>query len=178
MKIQVGVIGPAEEEYSSDKKMREKIEITAERLGELVAESGAVLFTGGMSGVMEAASRGAKKKGGLTIGTPGRDRGISNKYVDVEICTPIDIGDFLFAGTWSCDAIIVVPGSAGTLAEMCLAYRAKKPIIVLRGFDEIYEKWIDNYIDEGKFVKILGTETPEEAVEMAIKIAKLNLNKK
>jgi len=166
-KIQIGVIGPSIEEYPEDGLLRKKIESAAEKIGELIAEYSMILFTGGCSGVMEAASRGAKNKGGLTVGTPGRERGTSNGYVDVEICTPVDIGDFVFAGTWSCDAIIVIPGSAGTLAELCIAYRAKKPLIILKGFDSQYEKWIDRYIDEGKFVKICGADTPEEAVRKA-----------
>lgn len=171
-KIQIGIIGPAAEEYPEDASTREKIESMAEKLGELAAEYDMVLFTGGCSGVMEAASRGSKKKGGLTIGTPGRERGISNSYIDVEVCTPIDTGDFLFAGTWSCDVIIVIPGSAGTLAELCLAYRAKKPVIIMKGFDPQYEKWIDGFMDEGKLIKIFGASTPEEAIRKAYTITR------
>ena len=166
MNLQIGVIGPAKEEYPDNIKEREKIERTAERLGELIAEKGYIIITGGCDGVMEAASRGAKKNGGVVIGTPGRKRGSSNKYVDVEICTPIDIGDFLFAGTWSCDVIIVVPGSAGTMAELCLAYRAKKSIIIIEGIDKTYDDMVNNYIDNGKFVKIYGAKTAEETVEL------------
>lgn len=170
-RLQIGVIGPATEEYPKG-ELTKKIEETAEKVGELIAESGAILFTGGCDGVMETASKGAKNKNGIVVGTPGRTRGMSNKYVDVEICTPIDTGDFLFGGTWSCDAFIVIPGSAGTLAEMCLAYRVKKPIVIIKGFDSNYERWINNYIDEGKFVKIIGAETSEEAVNKAIELAK------
>ncbi len=40
----------------------------AEETGRLIGESGAVLVCGGMSGVMEAAARGAKEAGGTTLG--------------------------------------------------------------------------------------------------------------
>lgn len=176
-KIQIGVIGPAREEYPLDKNMQNRVEKFAEEVGKIIGKKGIVLITGGMDGVMEAASRGAKMKNGITIGTPGRERGISNKYVDIEILTPIDIGDFLFVGTLSCDAFIVVPGSAGTMAELCLAYRAKKPIVILSGFSKEYDNMIDNYIDEGKFIKIFGADSPKEAVDLAIRLAKQNINK-
>lgn len=173
-RLQIGVIGPALEEYPQDAALRSKVEDSAEEAGRMIAKSGAILITGGADGVMEAASRGAKQAGGTTIGTPGRMRGTSNEFVDIEILTPIDVGDFLFAGTWSCDAFIVIPASAGTMAEMCLAYRLKKPIIVLKGISQDYDKFVDNYMDEGKFVKIYGANTPQEAVELALKLSKVD----
>ena len=48
----------------------------AERIGRALATAGAVLFTGGRGGVMEAASRGAAEAGGTVVGVlPGFDRG-------------------------------------------------------------------------------------------------------
>lgn len=167
-KIQIGVIGPAESEYPRDMVLKNKVCEFAEKIGELLAEKGAIVFTGGMDGVMELASKGAKNKNGVTVGTPGRIRESSNKYVDIEVLTPIDVGDFLFAGTLSCDAIITIPGGAGTMAELCLAYRYKKPIIIIEGISNDYDKFINNYLDEGKLVLIEGAKNPEEAVEKAI----------
>lgn len=177
-KIQIGVMGPAESEYPKDAELRSKIYVIAEKLGELLAEAGAIVFTGGMDGVMELASRGAKSKGGITVGTPGRTRNLSNKYIDIEILTPIDVGDFLFAGILSCDAIITIPGGAGTLAEVCMAYRNKKPNIIIEGINPDYDKMINNYLDEGKLVLTEGAKTPEEAVKKALESAKKELCKK
>jgi len=167
-KIQIGVIGPAEGEYPKDVALKNKICEYAEKVGELLAERGAVVFTGGADGVMELASKGAKNKNGITVGTPGRTRESSNKYVDIEVLTPIDVGDFLFAGTLSCDAMITIPGGAGTMAELCLAYRNKKPIVIIEGINQDYDKFINNYLDESKMVLIEGAKTPEEAVEKAM----------
>lgn len=64
------------------------------------------------------------------------------------------------------------------MAELCLAYRTKKPIIIIEGFDPIYDSLINNYADEGKFIKILGAKSPEEAVSKAIDFAKQNINKR
>jgi len=177
-KIQIGVMGPAEGEYPKNAELKEKICRIAERIGELLAEEGAIVFTGGMDGVMELASRGAKSRGGVTVGTPGRTRNLSNKYVDIEVLTPIDVGDFLFAGILSCDAIITIPGGAGTLAEVCIAYRNRKPNIVIEGINPDYDKMINNYLDEGKLVLTEGAKTPEEAVKKALESAKKELCKK
>src|SRR5260370_25244658 len=57
-------------------------------VGRLVAERGAVLVCGGLGGVMEAAARGAKQAGGLTIGIlPGSDPAAANPHIDVAIAT-------------------------------------------------------------------------------------------
>lgn len=170
-KLQIGVMGPAVSEYPKDSKTKNKVCSFAERIGELLAEKDIIVFTGGMDGVMELASKGAKNRNGVTVGTPGRTRTMSNKYVDIEVLTPIDVGDFIFAGILSCDAIITIPGGAGTLAEVCLAYRNKKPNVVIEGINPDYDKLIDGYLDESRQIITYGAKTPEEAVEKAIKLA-------
>lgn len=176
-KIQIGVIGPAESEYPKDEGLKNEICRIAERVGELLAESDAVVFTGGADGIMEIVSKGAKSKNGITVGTPGRVRKSSNEYIDIEVLTPIDVGDFLFAGTLSSDAIIVIPGGAGTMAELCLAYRCKKPIIIVEGLNKSYDELVNNYLDESKLVLLEGAKSPEEAVEKAIKMAQKEYEK-
>jgi len=74
-------MGPAVSEYPRDPKTKKKVCAFAEKIGELLAQRGAIVFTGGMDGVMELASKGAKNKNGITVGTPGRTRNISNKYI-------------------------------------------------------------------------------------------------
>src|SRR2546426_8933510 len=49
--------------------------LAAEQIGSLLARADAVVVCGGLSGVMEAACRGARREGGLTVGIlPGSDR--------------------------------------------------------------------------------------------------------
>lgn len=165
-------MGPAVSEYPRDPKIKKMVCRFAEKIGELLAERGAIVFTGGMDGVMELASKGAKNKNGITVGTPGRTRYMANEYVDIEVLTPIDVGDFIFAGILSCDAIITIPGGAGTLAEVCIAYRNKKPNVVIEGINPDYDKFINNYLDESKQIMTYGAKTPEEAVEKALELAK------
>ena len=60
----------------------------AESVGVEVAKSGATLVCGGLSGVMEAACRGARKAGGLTVGIiPTNNSLDANEFVDVVIAT-------------------------------------------------------------------------------------------
>lgn len=165
-------MGPAVSEYPRDSKLKKKVCAFAEKIGALLAQQDVIVFTGGMDGVMELASKGAKNKNGITVGTPGRTRGISNKFIDIEVLTPIDVGDFIFAGILSCDAIITIPGGAGTLAEVCIAYRNKKPNVVIEGINPDYDKLINNYLDESEQIVIYGAKNPEEAVEKAIELAK------
>lgn len=174
-KLQIGVMGPAVSEYPRDPKTKKKIGAFAEKIGELLAQRDVIVFTGGMDGVMELASKGAKNKDGITVGTPGRTRGMSNKYIDIEVLTPIDVGDFIFAGILSCDAIITIPGGAGTFAEVCIAYRNKRPNIVIEGINPDYDKLINNYLDKSKQIIIYGAKTPEEAVKKAVGLAQKNL---
>ena len=171
-KLQIGVMGPAVSEYPQNPQTKKMVCEFAEKIGELLAERGVVVFTGGMDGVMELASKGAKNKNGITVGTPGRTRNMSNKYVDIEVLTPIDVGDFIFAGILSCDAIITIPGGAGTLAEVCIAYRNKKPNVIIEGINPDYDKLINNYLDESRLILNYGAKTPEEAVKKAVKLAK------
>ena len=172
---QIGVIGPDMGEYPRGRKARNKISCAARKLGELVAKSGGILFTGGCKGVMEEASIGAKLAGGITAGMPGNCRNASNRYVDIEIVTGVDVGSFIFAGILSCDALIVIPGGAGTLSELCIAYRSKKPCIIMSGFSKQYDSFIGGYLDSSKAVRILGATAPEDAVEAAFKAANNNI---
>jgi len=171
-KLQIGVMGPAVSEYPQNPQTKKMVCEFAEKIGELLAKRGVIVFTGGMDGVMELASKGAKNKNGITVGTPGRTRNMSNKYVDIEVLTPIDVGDFIFAGILSCDAIITIPGGAGTFAEVCIAYRNKKPNVIIEGINPDYDKLINNYLDESKLILTYGAKTPEEAVRKAIELAK------
>ena len=58
------------------------------------------------------------------------------------------------------------------MAELCIAYRYKKPIIIMEGFSDDYDKLINNYLDESRSILIYGAKNPEEAVEKAIRLAK------
>src|SRR3989338_9911473 len=82
MKTIIGVMGPGKEASELDVK-------NAFRLGELIAENGWIVLSGGMAnGVMGAVNKGAKSKGGLTVGVlPNDDPATWSSDLDVPIVT-------------------------------------------------------------------------------------------
>jgi uncharacterized protein (TIGR00725 family) len=106
----------------------------AEQLGQLIAQEGATLVCGGLSGVMEAAARGAKGAGGTTIGIlPGHDRALANPYLDHVLTTGMGHARNL-AVVSSGDAVIAVGGGYGTLSEIGLAAKIGRPVVILGGW--------------------------------------------
>ena len=140
-------------------------EKVAYETGAEVAKSGSVLVSGGLGGVMEAASKGAHDAGGLTVGIiPQNDASLANEYCDIVI--PTGMGhtrDFLTALT--ADGVIVIGGGSGTLTEICAAYMYKKPIVALKNSGDVAEKFADQYLDHRKNVKIVGVNSAKEAVK-------------
>src|SRR3954471_11657782 len=109
-------------------------ERTAEEVGRGLADAGAIVGCGGLGGVMEAACRGAKAGGGTTVGIlPGASREDANQYVDVAI--PTGLGE-LRNGlvVRAADALVAVGGEFGTLSEIALALKARKPVVALGGW--------------------------------------------
>jgi len=158
-KHQILVIGHDEAGCTAD---HEKM---AYETGKEIAKSGAVLITGGLGGVMKAASHGAHDACGLTIGIiPQNDASLANEYCDVVI--PTGMGhtrDFLTA--LSADGVIVIGGGSGTLTEICASYVHKKPIATLKNSGDVAEKYADQYLDHRNHVKIVGVDSPKEAVK-------------
>ena len=103
----------------------------AEEVGQHLARSGAVVITGGLGGVMRAASRGALGAGGETIGfLPGDDPREANEFVRIPIATGLGVMRNLVVVT-SADAVIAVGGKHGTLSEIGLALRMGRSVVTL-----------------------------------------------
>src|SRR6266536_2406429 len=146
-----------------------------EEVGKLLAERGAVVVTGGLSGVLEAVSRGAKNAGGLVIGIlPGLDKRDANAYVDVAITTGMGwMRNTLVVR--AADAVIMISGGIGTLNELTIAYQ-DKPTVVLEGTggwsDRIREiAYEGKHLDESGSATLHFASSPEEAVELALSLA-------
>ncbi len=146
----------------------------AYQVGLEVARRGALLISGGLGGVMEAASRGAKDGGGFVIGIiPQDDKAAANDFCDAVIATGIGFArDFLTA--YSADAIIIVGGGAGTMIEIAAAYQKKIPIVAVKGTGGAADRLVDTYIDDRKIERILGENTPQKAVETAFALIEAN----
>lgn len=103
----------------------------ATAVGRLLALGGAVLLCGGLGGVMEAAARGAKAAGGLTVGIlPGTDAADANASIDVALATGMgEMRNALIAR--AAQAMIAIGGGWGTLSEIALARRTNTPVVGL-----------------------------------------------
>lgn len=147
----------------------------AEIVGANIAGAGAILITGGLTGVMEAASRGAKRSNGLVIGMlPGFRKSDANRYVDIAITTGMGwMRNTLVVR--AADAVIMISGGIGTLNELTIAYQ-DKPTVVLEGTggwaDRVREVAYGGvHLDESSSATLHFAKTPEEAVEIALRLA-------
>lgn len=106
----------------------------AEEVGALLAAGGAVVVTGGLGGVMQAACRGAKSRRGLTLGLlPGLDRSEANGWVDVAVATGLgELRNGIVVR--ASDAVVAVGGGAGTLSEIGFALKLERPVIGIGTF--------------------------------------------
>ena len=158
-KRQILIIG------NNDNGCTPELERIAYDAGSEVAKSDSVLITGGLGGVMRAACNGAHESGGTTVGIiPQDDSSHANEFCDIVIPSGMGLTrDFLNA--LSADGVIVVGGGSGTLSEICAAYMHKKPIVALKNSGGIASKYADTYLDHRKNVKIVGVETPQQAIK-------------
>jgi uncharacterized protein (TIGR00725 family) len=101
-------------------------------LGRGIAQRNAVLICGGLTGVMEHAAHGAQSAGGLTIGLlPGDDADDANEYIDVAIATGLGHArNAILART--ADGVVALGGGLGTLSEIALALRHRRPTIGIK----------------------------------------------
>ncbi len=102
----------------------------AEEIGGFIARRGWVLVSGGRGGVMEAASRGASKEGGIAVGIiPGSELGGANPYCTIVIPSGIGYARNL-TNILSGDVVVAIGGGAGTLSELSFASLFGKPTIL------------------------------------------------
>ena len=128
----------------------------AREVGRLVAEKGGTVVCGGLSGVMEAAARGAAEAGGTAIGIlPDEDRRRANEYLTHSIATGTGHARNL-AVVCSGDVVVAIGGEYGTLSEIGLARKVGRPVVAL-------ESW-----NLGEHVTVASS--PREAVEAAFGI--------
>ena len=140
--LKIGVIGAGD----CSKKVYEN----AEKLGVMIAEGGNLLICGGLGGVMEAAAKGAKSAGGATVGIlPGARAEDANSFIDIPIVTGLGYArNFIIVQ--SSDVLFAFTGEYGTLSEISIAQKLKKPVISICSWEIIKD--------------ISHTQSPEEAI--------------
>ena len=141
VKLNVAVIGG----YKTSKKNYN----IAYKLGRLIAKEGWILICGGREGVMEAACKGAKEEGGITVGIlPSFDGEDANKYVDIKIPTGFGYARNLLV-VRAAKFIVAVDGKFGTLSEIGFALNENKVVL-----------GINTWNIKG----IIKVKTPQEAI--------------
>ncbi|MDH4268769.1 MAG: TIGR00725 family protein [Dehalococcoidia bacterium] len=136
----------------------------AETAGELLAQQGVTVICGGLGGVMEAACRGAKSKGGLTVGIlPGQDSSAANPWVDIPVVTGIGEARNVTV-VKSAQVVIAIGGSYGTLSEIAYALKSNIPVIGLNTWSLSRDGREDD--------SIIRVQSATEAVDKAISLAK------
>ncbi len=153
----IGVIGGA----SIDSCTAEQ----AFEIGKRIAENGAILVCGGLGGVMEAACRGARSAGGVTVGVlPGIETTAANPYVAIPVATGMGIArNAIIVRT--ADVLIAVDGSYGTLSEIAMALNLGKTVVQLGSWRLPEAGEVDPEL-------YLTAEDPASAVEKALAVAR------
>ncbi|MGD1921104.1 MAG: TIGR00725 family protein [Pleurocapsa sp.] len=132
-KVIIGVMGAGKSATPEDISL-------AYNLGKSIAENNWILLTGGRkAGIMDAASRGAKASGGLTIGIlPSNNTKDMSEAVDIPIIT--DMGNGRNNINVLSSTVVVACGiGLGTASEIALALKNNKPVILLNATDLTYQ---------------------------------------
>ena len=139
----------------------------AYQLGGLIAQNGWVLLIGGRrAGIMEASAKGAKSQGGLTVGIlPDESRRGTSSFIDIPVLTGMGNARNCI-NVLSSDVVVACPGGAGTLSEIALALKVRRPVILLN-FNA--GNAFDSYTEQGL---LHHATTPEEVVELIKKLLK------
>jgi len=153
-KIIIGVMGPG---AGATKK---NVDL-AYKIGTLIAQENWILLTGGRNkGVMDAASKGAKSAGGLTIGIlPTSDQSTVSSYVDIPIFTEMKSARNAI-NVLSSKVIVACGIGTGTASEIALALKADKKVILI----DQKKETVNFFRSIGKN-KIIITKTPEETIK-------------
>lgn len=146
--VHIGVIGAGQ--------CSPEVEKVAEDVGREIAKHGAILVCGGLGGVMEASARGAKIEGGTTVGIlPDISFEDANDYIDIPIVTGLSHARNVLV-VRSSHVLIAIAGGYGTLSEIAIALKLKKPVVGVRTWDVSKD--------------IVVVESPREAVENAMRL--------
>lgn len=157
-RLQLSVIGAGECDTA--------LERLAFETGREVAARGAVLVCGGRGGVMAAACAGARAAGGLTVGIlPGADRRESPPNPDVELALFTGLGQARnLPVVLSGEAVVAIGGGWGTLSEIALALKHRRPVVRLGS-------WRLEPPDGRDEPLLRDAATPGEAVALACRLA-------
>jgi hypothetical protein len=153
----------------------------ARRVGQLLAEAGYTICTGGYLGVMEAASRGAREKGGRVLGiVMNQFKAEPNRFLTDKVATEHFYERLQQLITRSV-GFIALKGGMGTVTEVSLVWNKlqtrvipPRPVVLLGDcWPPVVAAWREHLVVNEKDVALLDfAETPEQAVSIINQKAK------
>ncbi len=167
-RLQIGVIGSC-----NDLNYSNEAEKFTRELGKCIAKNGYTLVFGAekdINSLPTVAALAAKKAGGQTIGVT-YEKGLD--IFNPEAATAVIATGLVRGGgretalTLSCDTVIAIAGGSGTLNEICIAYQANIPIVVIDRFGGWSKQLANTFLDERNRYKFVVAKTPVEAVKLA-----------
>lgn len=151
------------------------------RVGQLLAEAGYMICTGGYLGVMEAASRGARERGGRVLGiVMNQFKAEPNRYLTDKVASA-HFYERLQHLIMRSVGFIALRGGMGTVTEVSLVWNKiqtrvidPRPLVLLGDcWRPVVECWQKHLVVSEKDVSILDfAATPEEAVDIVNRKAK------
>jgi uncharacterized protein (TIGR00725 family) len=132
----------------------------AAEVGQRLAESCAILLSGGDGGIMEASCEAAHRAGGVTIGIlADSNRSHANAFLTAAL--PTGLGEMRNALiVRAADALIAIGSGWGTLSEIALGMRTGKRVVALRTWAVTPPRPTD--------LSLMIAATPEDAVRLAL----------
>lgn len=171
--LQIGVIGSM-----ADLNYSDEIEQMAVQLGIGIAKAGCILVFGAekdSDSLPTVAAMAARQAGGITLGVT-YEKGLSVYKPEAASCV---VATGLTRGggremvqALSCDGLIAIGGGSGTLNELCVAYQANIPVIVLEKTGGWSDKLAGTYLDERQRYIYGAASSPYEAVLLLQKMIK------
>jgi len=153
----------------------------AREVGGRLAEAGFTICTGGYLGVMEAASRGAREKGGRVLGiVMNQFKGEPNRFLTDKVATD-HFYDRLQNLITRSVGFVALRGGMGTVTEVSLVWNKlqtgvinKRPLVLLGDcWKQVVESWQKNLVVSDKDVAFLDfAETAEDACRLIIEKSK------
>jgi uncharacterized protein (TIGR00725 family) len=147
----------------------------AQRVGQLLAEAGYTICTGGYLGIMEAASRGAREKNGRVLGiVMNQFKAEPNRYLTDKVATN-HFYDRLQHLIMRSVGFIALRGGMGTVTEVSLVWNKLqtrvidyRPLVLLGDcWPPVVEAWRKHLVVNEQDVSVLDfAETPERAVSI------------
>ena len=182
MKIKIGVMGSAED------AVMPAIDESAYALGQAIAARGLILFTGATTGVIHHVGTAARDAGAFHLGiSPGENEceHVERFQLPTDACDAIVYTGFGLKGrnvvlVRSCDVVIFIAGSIGSLNEFTIAYDEGKVIGCLTGTggvaDEI--KSIAETFPKKTKARIVYGDDPKRLIEACLKARAADSNQR